>query len=158
MCIVIDTCVICSVFNKDSDNHRDYEPVHKWIIRGAGFMVYGGTKYLKEVKSIRRYLGIIVELKNVGKVKEVDKSIVDCEEDIVKKLIPNGKCDDTHLIAIFRASGCKLLCSSDKKSDLYIKNSSLYNARQDPPKIYRYRNHKRLLCPAYIVNIRNLSQ
>src|SRR5262249_22623216 len=43
----------------------DFEPVLHWILYGKGKLVYGGTKYQKEVfLQLRRYGRLIGELKN----------------------------------------------------------------------------------------------
>lgn len=155
MCIVIDMDVLSFIFNKDSSQHSDFKYVKYWIEKGKGFIVYGGTTYNNQLKQATKYLGIILELSKKGKTRKINKDLVDQNQREVDAIIRDPRCDDSHLIAIFRVSKCKLLCSNDRKSDTYIKNPSYYLVNQRPPKIYRNRQHRHLLCSANIVSIRN---
>lgn len=155
MCIVIDMDVLCCIFKEDSHQHYKFKPVKDWIIRGPGFMVFGGSKYANQLRNASKYYGIVLELSKKGKTKTVNHTLVDEHQRKVDELINNPRCDDSHLIAIFRVSGCRLLCSNDRRSDTYIKNRSYYLDHQKPPKIYRNHRHRHLLCSANIVPIRN---
>ena len=108
MCLVVDANVFSSVFRPGSCNHAEFAPVLSWITAGPGFLVYGGTTYNNELKRARFYLGVFLELKKKGKAKEVNRGLVDKHEKIVKGLAGHTKCDDFHIIAIFRVSGCVL--------------------------------------------------
>jgi len=159
MCLVLDPSVFSAVFNSKDRNHIEFQPVNKWITEKSGFLVYGGTKYKKELKNCPRYYGIFNELRKKGKVKIVNHTMVDDHQAKVNALLSSGDiCNDTHIIAIFRVSRCRLFCSKDAKADKYITNSNLYLRNQKPPKIYRYKKHcKQLLCAHYIVLIKNLA-
>lgn len=156
MCLVLDANVFAPVFRKDSLEHERFAAVLDWITTGPGFLVYGGTKYHKELRSAGRYLAVFIELKKKGKAKEVNQRLVDQHEKIVKDLVQDNKCDDFHIIAIFRASGCLLFCSDDSRADCYIKNKRLYEKGQHPPSIYRNETHRRLLNRSKIVEVRNV--
>jgi len=155
MCLVVDANVFSSVFRCDSCQHVDFAPVLRWITTGPGFLVYGGTKYNDELRNAKRYLGVFIELKNKGRAKEVNRTLVDQHEQLVKNLLGQNKCDDFHIIAIFRVSGCALFCSNDARADCYIKDRRLYEKGQHPPSIYRNKSHRTLLNPHNIVQIRN---
>lgn len=155
MCIVIDANVWCCVFRPDGSHHADYSAVLQWITLGQGFIVYGGSKYRQELRRAPRYLPIFLELRKQGRAKEINQAVVDTHEVEVKRVVDTPQCDDTHLIAIFRASGCRLLCSNDQRADVYIKNPRYYLPRQKPPSIYRSAQHRPLLCQRNIVRIRN---
>jgi hypothetical protein len=156
MCLIVDTNVFHSVFRTDACDHADFAPVLDWIMNGPGFLVYGGTKYNEELKRAPRYLSIFIELKKQRRVKEVKGVLVDKQEQIVRHLVDSDKCDDFHIIAIFRVSGCILFCSNDARADCFIKDKRLYEKGQKPPSIYRKRTHRKLLIPANIITIRNL--
>lgn len=49
MCIILDINILSSVFSQAAMKHREFEPVLKWITEGHGRVVYGGTKYKKEL-------------------------------------------------------------------------------------------------------------
>ena len=61
MCIIIDANTLSLVFNPETKGHEEFKPVFKWIDKGKGKIVYGGTKYEEELikagklKLIRRY-------------------------------------------------------------------------------------------------------
>jgi len=157
MCIVIDINVLPCVFHENSAYHAQYESVKKWIVDGKGFVVYGGSKYGEELKRATTYHALLLELRRKQKVKIVNREMVDKHQQIVKRLLNGKQCNDAHLIAIFRVSGCRLLCSNDKRSDTFIKDRRYYLNNQKPPKIYRNQASKHLLCAKYLVQIRNVT-
>lgn len=157
MCIVLDANVFSCVFNPKDIDHVEFRPVRNWIYRGPGFLVYGGTEYKQQLRKCPNYLSYFNELSKKRKTKEVNHKLVDKQQAIVNELMgPHDDCDDTHIIAILRVSGCRLFCSKDAKADRYITDKRFYTAKQRPPKIYRSGKHKNLLCSAYIVMIKNL--
>jgi len=151
MCIVIDANVFGSVFCDKACDHAEYKPVKDWVTEGKGFIVYGGTKYNNELRRATQYLGIFVELRKKGRVKKITDDLVDQHQAEVEAVVRSGDFDDGHLVAIFRVSGCRLLCSNDARLDTYIKNRLLYLRKQRPPSIYRGKKHRRLLCDKNIV-------
>ncbi len=155
MCVVIDTNVWSSVFRTDAVPHAEYRPVLKWITKGRGFVVYGGTKYATELSRAPRYLAIFVELRKKGRARLVKHAEVDAAATRVEQQANNARCNDAHLIAIFCVSGCRVLCSNDQRSDEFIKAKGFYPAGQKPPSIYRSAEHRHLLCNRNIVRIRN---
>jgi len=156
MCIVIDTNTFPSVFKTKSADHYEFKPVWDWIMTGKGFIVYGGTKYNKELMCAGQYFRIFAELKTAGKAFHVEDKKVDREQILVREIEPRRCFDDPHLIAIFRVSKCKLLCTKDARSDKFIKDPKFYNNGQKPPRIYRTRrHHEALLCDRNIIHIQN---
>jgi len=157
MCIVIDTNAFHHVFKEDSRDFDQFKPLNRWIRKGKGFVVYGGKTYKDELKQTLTYfLGVFAELRKARKVIEINEQLVNKEERLVKKMEPDPKFDDAHIVAIFRVSRCRLLCSLDSSSDRFIKDKSLYHINQKPPAIYRSRQHaKKLLTNQNIVLIHN---
>jgi len=156
MCLVLDANSFPAVFRTDTVDHKQFRPVTKWIMGGPGFLVYGGTTYKNELREMSKYWSLVLELKKRGRVKEINDNVVNKHERKVKLLVGTCDCDDCHIIAIFRASGCQLLCSKDRRADKYIKKKTLYDGGQTPPAIYRSIKHVTLLCKERIVNLRNL--
>lgn len=156
MCIVIDTNVLSAVFSARDSCHPDYDPVLQWIVKGPGFAVYGGSTYMEELRKAKTYLGVLTELRKRGQARLIRNGAVDSEQLKVTALAPVD-CDDTHLIAIFRASGCRLLCSNDRRGDVHIKDRRYYHRRQHVPRIYRNRRHTPLLNRRNIVTLRNMA-
>ena len=155
MCIVIDTNVWPCVFRSDSARHTDYKPVLNWITKGPGFVVYGGSKYQRELRNAPRYQAVFLELRKKGRAKIINHTLVDEHQDDVERVVNTPTCDDAHLIAIFRVSGCRLLCSNDQRADVFIKDRCCYVHQQKPPSIYRNSNHRHLLCRRNVVKIKN---
>jgi predicted nucleic acid-binding protein len=153
VCIIVDTNTWSSVFDATSEGHAAFRPVREWIMDGDGFVVYGGTTYLKELRASPRILALFTELSRARKASVRNKSEVDAHEKAAKKLEPSTKFDDPHLVAIVRESGCRLICSGDKRAHPYLKRKDLYPSGRKPPKIFT--GHKRndaLLCKANIVD------
>lgn len=136
MCLVIDVNSIPAVFDPNSKDHEEFEPVKKWIIEGKGKMIYGGTKFINELGKLPKYAGLINQLSNAGKTVILDKERVDDEERKVEKIMSHG-CDDPHLIAIVRTSKCRVVCTKDSRADRHLKDHANYVKVCSPPKIYK---------------------
>ena len=153
MCIVIDANTFSKVFNVKDSSHSEFEPVLDWIEKGKGKLVFGGSTYINEIGVRQRR--ILLEYKKQGKVVTLDKSLVDSEEGVVKKLHTHKDFDDPHMVAIFRVSRCLLFCSGDKRANRFIKNQvknvDLYSGKAKPPKIYSNRKFgSPMLCDSNI--------
>lgn len=150
MCIVIDTNVIPAVFKPSNGDHQDYKPILDWIIDGKGKVIIGGTKYKNEIFG---FLSFLAELKRKDKVVTITDEIVNKKEDELIKLINDEKCDDPHIIALLSVSGCKLLCSKDKRSFEFIKVKEFY-PNKEIPKIYTgARNKQELIQDKFLIEI-----
>ena len=144
MCLVVDTCALSAVFNTQNANHLQFEPVYKWIVFGPGMVVYGGTRYLRELATAERYMKLFVEFGKTRKAVVVSKSAVDRNQTEVTKLEPHPKFNDPHLVAIVRVSGCRVLCTTDLAAVPFLKKQKLYG-KAKRPKIYSSSGQKHLL-------------
>lgn len=157
MCIVIDTNCFTHVFSRYSENHSEFKPVLDWLMDGRGKIVYGGTKYQKELSNAGKFIPIITELKRRNKVVRLsDEKVDEWEREVKKKLESDGKdhinderYNDPHLVAIFSISGCKLLCSTDKKSFPFLNDKRYYIKDRKPPRFYTAKRNINLLCDKY---------
>ena len=154
MCLVLDTNTFSYMFPGNA-LHNEYKPILLWVKNDDGFFVYGGSRYKNELFRTRRFLSLFTELRRGGKVKEVNGALVDRHQKIVEEKVRKRGFNDGHLIAIFRVSKCKILCSNDRKSFEHIKNSTLYLKGQNPPVIYTGKRNRDLLCRKNIVKIKN---
>lgn len=145
MCIIIDTNTLPAVFNSKNTEHQKFKPVFDWIINKTGRMVYGGTKYEKELEKLFSYLKLIRFLKECYKVIVVDKDSVDQNERLLLKGKKSKQFNDCHLIVIVIVSRCRIICSNDRKSFRFLKDSSLYPASIRPPSIYSKSSNSPLL-------------
>jgi hypothetical protein len=158
MCIVIDTNCFVHVFSIDSKRHPEFKPVYDWLIKGRGKIVYGGSKYRDELKLARKFIPIFAEFSRKNKLVRVpDEDVDEYEEGVKEKLVINGvdhihdeRYNDSHLIAIFSISGCKLLCSNDNKSFAFINDKQYYKKDRKPPSFYTSKRNANLLCDQYI--------
>lgn len=154
MCLVIDTCVLAKVFDPANQEHHLFEPVLKWITVGKGRMIYGGTKYKRELAVARKYLGIIAELERGRRAIRISKSEVDRLARAVKGQCPNRKFNDEHLVAIVIAARCRVVCTDDRDAIPYLKNTAFYRPYNlQKPKIYCYKEHKNLCHDKHVVGL-----
>jgi hypothetical protein len=153
MCIVIDTNCFSPVFNPTNLDHPSFEPVLHWIVSGRGKVVYGGTKYLIELKRATRYLRIFGELKKAGKVVELAQGDVDTHQQRVEKLVDPKKHNDPHLPAIVCASRCRLVCTKDDRSHRLLKEATCYPKGVAKPKIYKSLKQAALLIDQNIADV-----
>ena len=151
MCIIVDTNVFGNVFDAKNKDHIQFKPVKEWIFNGNGILVFGGTKYEKEVFS-DKYRKFILQLLIAGKAKRINLVEVDKHEELVKLKIPNADFDDKHIAAIVRACGCKLICTKDTRSIPYLKDLRLYRSRELSPKFYTSKRNENLLVDANIAD------
>lgn len=159
MCIVIDANTFHCVFESSSKCYEDFEPVDKWLHSVLGSkLVYGGSRYRQELSRLTKYLPYLSELKRSHRIAEIDDASVDAKESELTSKIGGNRFNDTHILAIFVVSGCRLFCSRDKSADKYLRNRRFYPKGQRPPHIYRSRKHIGLLCSKNIVALRNLKQ
>lgn len=155
MCIIIDTNVLADVFNSESTLHMQFAPIVEWILKGKGKMVFGGSKYMTELKKAPRYLKLVVELGKINKTVKLDDLEVDKWEQEVKNRKRNEHRDfnDEHIAAMVNASGCKLVCTKDLSAVSFIKDAIFYPSHRKRPRIYSGRRNKILLVDANIAPI-----
>lgn len=145
MAIVIDVNVFPSVFDIQSEYHSHFAPVKAWIERRDGFLIYGGTKFKNELLQSYRRARLVRTLRDAGCAIEISTSVVDALEAEVSAKVAGTKCNDPHIIALLAAAKCALLCSWDKESFPFIKNSSLYPKKSPKVRIYTALRHASLL-------------
>lgn len=136
MSIVVDIDSLSFVFNQRNSRHKEFKPVLRWIQDGKDRLVYGGSTYETELQSARKFLGIIKELCNKRKARQLDTDDVDSEEVSLKNIIRNSHFNDHHIIAIVIVGRCKFVCSRDRTLHVHLQNRSLYPKHRQRPKIY----------------------
>src|ERR1022692_3881693 len=125
MCLVIDENVIGKVFDRRNVQHARFKPVKDWVTTGAGSVIYGGTKYLKELGD-GRYLGLFTELLRMRRAIKVDKQAVDDRARALKVEVPDREFDDEHIVALVGISRCCVVCTDDKNAIPYLRRRDLY--------------------------------
>lgn len=153
MCIIIDINVFGDVFNEKSILHIEFQPLKHWILNGKGKIVYGGSKYKRELKQAAKYLKLLVELDKINKTVKLDDGKVDEKEQEVNEAKNHPAFNDQHIIAMVLASGCKLVCTKDSSAIPFIKAPLFYKGIHKRPKIYSGKQNKNLLNDANIAPI-----
>lgn len=141
MCIVIDSNRIPSVFNPNTNDHQEFQPILDWIESRNTMIVYGGTTYKDELSRLPKYLPIFIERKKAGQIHEVDEASVDqVEQEILRKTVGTSF-NDQAIVAIVIVSRCRLICSNDQNSFRFFKQKSLYPSNFQRPSIYTGRRN-----------------
>jgi len=153
MCLVIDANCFGSVFNQTSKRHKNFAPVWRWIYEGRGRMIYGGTKYNKELQDCKM-LGVVSELSKKRKTVHIANAIVDSIAAALKAKFPEPEFNDEHIVALVIASRCRVVCTDDKPAMTYLRRMDVF-AHYDGiqrPKIFRgHKNHVKMCCDDHIV-------
>lgn len=155
MSIVIDVNAFSMVFDVVNSEHKDFAPIKAWLESGGGFLIYGGTKYIKELTECYRHLRLVRQLRDAGIAVEIKASVVDEIERGVVKGTTGTACNDQHIIALLAASHCSILCSRDSSSFEFIKDRSLYPKGSPKVRIYCSRRNVGLLRRYRRTDIRN---
>ncbi len=150
MCIIIDTNVLSHVFDKNNQNHAEFKPVLDWIINGNGKIIYGGSKYKKEIGE--KLIRVFLALRKANKAIKLDDNIVDAEAARVSKLIQHDDFDDQHIVALLIKSGCRLICSLDSRAYPFFQHNTFFSSRKKP-RIYSGIRNSDLLANKNIANL-----
>lgn len=152
MCVIIDANVIGKVFNSRNSEHERFKPLSLWVTRGNGTVVYGGTKYIKELNK-GQYLALFVELTKAGRAVNVDAQRVDDRARQIKAIVSNDDFDDEHIVALVGVSRCRLVCTDDVRSLPYLKQRRLYPTGVKVPNIYRSPSDKKHCSTKLLVGV-----
>jgi len=152
MCVVIDANVIGKVFDRRNAEHARFRPIATWVTTGNGSVIYGGTKYMKELGE-GKFLALFTELSKVRRAIMVSAMAVDDRARVLKELVPDKDFDDEHIVAIIGVSRCCLVCTDDVRALPYLKRKDLYPDGVKIPHIYRSLADKRHCCNRLIVEI-----
>ena len=110
MCIIVDTNKLGTFLADPPDD--DSRPIHKWLERRAGSIVYStGGRFAKEIQGrVRTRLAAYVR---AGRAKLIPGSLfADDERDL--EAHPDLRSDDPHVLALARAAGARLLYTADR--------------------------------------------
>lgn len=136
MCAIVDANVGASLL-RAPDAARN-ALMHKWI-RGGGRIAIGGKlrAELAQIGEVRRWL---VTLSTAGRVVDVADDRVDAEEEALR---PSCESDDSHVIALARVSGARVVFTDDAALRRDVKNARLLAKPRG--KIYSDASHAHLL-------------
>ena len=153
--IVIDINSLSSIFDPNNSDYEEFYYVLDWVLRQKNAcFIYGGTKYKNELRKMINYLKIMSEFKKIGKCVEINSLLIDNDELRLKNICSDTEFDDEHIVAILNISGCKLVCTHDKKAMPYIKRKDFYFDKKSR-KIYSSSKNRNLLGNIHISEIKN---
>ena len=143
VCLIVDSCVVAQVINAEPDT--DYFPVLQWLLSRTvtGKIVMGGglgrEATFQPGTHASRFLR---QLRQAGRLRRISDDEVDQDERIVIRL---GICrsNDTHVIALARVSGARVLCTNDGNLMQDMANRALVSRPRG--KTYRNTSHTHLL-------------
>lgn len=155
MCVVIDTCCLSRVFEKENAEHSHFASVLTWVTAPSkGSIVYGGSKYQAELEEARKFIKFINQLRTAGRAIRLDDAKVDKIAREVRKQINDRAFNDEHLVAIIIASRCCVICTCDKTAMPFLRNVAIYRKYQvKRPKIYSGKANKSLCSDKHITGI-----
>ena len=152
MCIVVDPPIFVPIFKAGDPEHALYAPVLQWVNAGGGKFVLGGSKYREELQKIGSVLKPLLELEKRNKLVRVPDEKVDAEQEEAKRIQPKNDFDDPHLVALIRATQCRLICVRDPRSHRYLRASALYGGTKGRPRLYTRPQNRKLLCDKNIAS------
>jgi len=143
MCVIVDADVSVRVLLEVDD--PDYGLMRRALFGDAiprARIVYGGKLLTVEYKRSARILGAIAALDRAGRARRVPDELVNEIEAIV---CAEGACvsQDTHVVALARASRARLLCTMDGALSTDFTNPAVVNAPRG--KVYTRHAHLQLL-------------
>jgi hypothetical protein len=150
MCLVIDANCFGLVFAKAKNG---FTPIRTWIEQGDGCMIYGGTKYNRELRD-GGALPFVAELSRGRKAANVPTDTVDQIAAQLKAKFPESKFNDEHIVALVVASRCCVVCSNDQTAIAYLKRVDVFAdyAGVKRPKIFKgHRDHIKMCCDDHVV-------
>ena len=135
MCVIVDASLEGRFFRLDPE----LLPLWKWIDDGNAVLVVGG-KLTRELFKNNRARDQIQTWLRAGLAHQVPPSDVATEASEIK-----GRCksNDSHVIALARLSGARLLCACDSDLEDDFRNPALINKPRGS--IYKRASHTSLL-------------
>lgn len=144
MTIVVDmNCLACVFSTEQAD--PEFSPVREFILEGVGQLIFGGSKYMEELKRAPRYTKLFNRLRDAGRAIRIRDQAVDVSCEKIERNLRKTDCDDTHIIALLATSNCGLLCSKDRRSFEFIKDTAHYHRDHVGVKIYSGKRNVGLL-------------
>lgn len=139
MCLIVDTNLAALVFCEPP--HDDFQPIIVWLTspRENGRLVLGGhlANELSNVSAARRF---VKALQQAGRARFIPAVALEAETESLRSLCVSN---DSHVIALARVSGARILCSRDKALHQDFSNTKLVSRPRGH--VYQSAKHKHLL-------------
>lgn len=139
MCLIVDANLASAVFASPPGD--DFSPILDWLDRGDGCLVFGG-RLATEMSRLHKPHRYLLALWRAGRARRLPDEQVEQEESVVAD---TGLCrsNDSHVLALARVSGARVLCTDDKKLQRDFKNPQL--VARPRGSVYQRREHTKLL-------------
>lgn len=134
--VILDTNCFAHVFNHMDARHSEFSGFLDWLCFGPGFLVFGGSKYLAELKKSGRYLKVFSILAQYNKARVYDAVLVNTEMERIAQLVGDASFDDPHLAAIVIVSKSEVICTGDARCIPFLKRKDIYEGRSRCPRFY----------------------
>lgn len=140
MLLIIDancaTLVLCASPN------ADFKPVATAIAKGRKKVVIGGSKLKAEYQKLATVWRLLRTLDQAGRAQLIDDGEVDREQEYLLANVLMAS-DDSHVLALARVSGARLLCSHDQALHADFSNRNIIDRPRG--KVYQDATHSHLL-------------
>ncbi len=137
MCIIIDTNRLGDFFNS---KHEDSKPIRKWLNNGGTLVYSDGGEFKRAMKSRWRTKLKIYSDSGSAKLIPYDKLR---EKEIELRESKRLKSDDSHILALAKAAGARLLYTNDHNLMKDFKNGMILNKPKG--KVYSRKSNADLL-------------
>ncbi len=115
MCIILDANMFGSF---DDPNNEDLKPVHRWLSKQYGKIVYSDTPTLRDEWK-RGGSRLLERLRQDGSLELVSKSDVEARRESLAGRIQSN---DEHIVALALVAAAKVLVSNDQALHQDFKN------------------------------------
>ena len=111
MCAIVDNDVSHQVFGNGRTEAGQF--FLDWLTRGNGGILVAGGKLLTELSQSSEFRRIFSERLQAGRARRISDESVNADEDVLRS---QGLCksNDTHVLALARVSGARLLFTNDR--------------------------------------------
>lgn len=142
MCLILDKNRWGDFFQ----NTLDMQPIHQWLNKGKGKLVYSDYKQISEDGGPSKKMKVFIKKRSdAGQIKRIGLEKVTEAIDEINTEHSSLQSNDIHILGLAKASNTKLLCSNDQDLNEDFKKIITNGS------IYKKQTHKHLLiknvCP-----------
>lgn len=136
MCVIIDTNRFHELFHTDLYKYT----LSTLYLKNGPMVCYGGSDYIKEIGEIK--LKIIEQFSIINKTKKLNDNEVNQIQKKLESNFSHKDFDDPHIMAMCKASGCRLIISNDVRMKTPI---NYFFAAKRRPKLIRSDRNSNLI-------------
>lgn len=140
MLLIIDAN--CATLALCASPNADFRPVTTAIVKGRKKVVIGGSQLKAEYQKLATVWRLLRTLDQAGRAQLIDDGDVDREQAHLLANVMMAS-DDSHVLALARVSGARLLCSHDQALHADFSNRNIIDRPRG--KVYQNATHSHLL-------------